>query len=70
VLSVTEQSHYAAVLTALQAELPSLSSNSVHTTVRGATHEGLVSRPEHVLVVAHAIRRVVEAARTGQPLER
>jgi pimeloyl-ACP methyl ester carboxylesterase len=69
VLSVTEQPAYAGVLAALQAELPSLSSNSVHVTVRGATHEGLVSRREHALVVADAIRRVVEAARTGRPLE-
>jgi pimeloyl-ACP methyl ester carboxylesterase len=69
VLSVTEQSHYAEVLTALQAELPSLSANSTHTTVRGATHEGLVSRPEHARVVADAVRRVVEAARTEQPLQ-
>ena len=68
VLSVTEQAHYAGVLTGLQAELPSLSSNSVHRTVQGATHEGLVSRREHALVVADAIRRVVEAARTGLPL--
>jgi pimeloyl-ACP methyl ester carboxylesterase len=68
VLSVTEQAHYAEVLTALQAELPSLSSNSTHTTVRGATHEGLVSRREHALVVADAIRRVVESACAAQPL--
>jgi pimeloyl-ACP methyl ester carboxylesterase len=69
VLSVTEQPAYAAVLTALQAALPSLSSNSVHWTVPGATHEGLVSRREHAMVVADAIRRVVEAARTERPLE-
>jgi pimeloyl-ACP methyl ester carboxylesterase len=68
VLSVTEQARYAGVLTRLQADLPSLSSNSVHRTVHGATHEGLVSRREHALVVADAIRRVAEAARTGLPL--
>jgi pimeloyl-ACP methyl ester carboxylesterase len=68
VLSVTEQSLYAAVLTGLQAELPGLSANSTHTTVQGATHEGLVSRREHARVVAGAIRRVVEAARTGRRL--
>jgi len=67
VLSVTEQAHFAGVLTRLQAELPRLSANSTHTTVRGATHEGLVSRREHALVVAHAIREVVEAARRAPP---
>jgi pimeloyl-ACP methyl ester carboxylesterase len=68
VLSVTEQARYAAVLTRLQADLPSLSANSVHQTVQGATHEGLVSRREHAAVMADAIRRVAEAARTGLPL--
>lgn len=68
VLSVTEQDKYADVLTALQAELPKLSSNSVHLTVQGATHDGLVCRREHALVVADAIRQVVAAARSGQPL--
>jgi pimeloyl-ACP methyl ester carboxylesterase len=69
VLSVTEQDRYADVLTALQAELPKLSSNSVHLTVQGATHDGLVCRREHALVVADAIRQVVEAAYAGQPLQ-
>ena len=68
VLSVTEQDKYADVLTALQAELPKLSSNSMHLTVQGATHDGLVCQREHALVVADAIRQVVEAAHTGQPL--
>ena len=68
VLSVTEQSLYAAVLTELQAALPGLSTNSTHTTVQGADHEGLVSRREHALVVAGTIRRVAEAAQTGRPL--
>ena len=70
VLSVTEQDKYAEVLTALQAELPKLSSNSVHLTVEGATHDGLACQREHALVVADAIRQVVEAAHMGQPLAR
>ncbi len=70
VLSVTEQDRYADVLTALQAELPHLSSNSIHLTVQGATHDGLVCRHEHALVVADAIRWVVEAAHTGGLLTR
>jgi pimeloyl-ACP methyl ester carboxylesterase len=68
VLSVTEQDLYADVLTALQAELPKLSSNSMHFTVQGATHDGLVCKREHALVVADAIRQVINAAQTGRPL--
>jgi pimeloyl-ACP methyl ester carboxylesterase len=65
VLSVTEQPRGDEILTALQAELPALSSNSVHYVVKGATHEGLLSDPAHAPVVATAIRNVVEAAGTG-----
>jgi hypothetical protein len=68
VLSVTEQPRYGATLTALQAELPALSSNSVHRVVEGATHEGLVAKHEHALLVVDAIRQVIEAARPGQAL--
>ncbi len=68
VLSVTEQDMYDDVLTALQAELPTLSSNSTHRTVEGATHDGLVCKRENALIVAEAIRKVVDAAHTGQPL--
>jgi hypothetical protein len=68
VLSVTEQDRYADVLTALQAELPALSSNSQHVTVEGATHYTLVSMQEYAAVVSDAILRVVEGARTGAPI--
>jgi pimeloyl-ACP methyl ester carboxylesterase len=68
VLSVTEQALYADILTGLQAELATLSSNSFHYTEAGATHESLVAEQEHALVVVETIRRVLEAARTGQPL--
>jgi pimeloyl-ACP methyl ester carboxylesterase len=68
VLSVTEQALYSDILTELQAELPALSSNSLHWTVEGATHENLVAHREHALVVVEAILRVMEAAQTGKPL--
>jgi pimeloyl-ACP methyl ester carboxylesterase len=68
VLSVTEQPVYGDVLTRLQAELPKLSSNSVHQILVGATHEGLVAKRKHAVVVAGAIRQVLESAQTGQPL--
>jgi hypothetical protein len=68
VLSVTEQALYADVLTGLQAELATLSSNSFHYTEPGATHESLVAERDHALIVVETIRRVLEAARTGRPL--
>jgi pimeloyl-ACP methyl ester carboxylesterase len=68
VLSVTEQALYGEVLTELQAELPALSSNSLHQTVVGATHESLTANRENARVVVSAILEVVEAAQTGKPL--
>jgi len=65
VLSVTEQDRYADVLTRLQAELVSLSSNSSHRTVEGATHYTLVSEQRHAAAVVDAIRTVSAAARSG-----
>jgi pimeloyl-ACP methyl ester carboxylesterase len=68
VISVTEQPIYGDVLTSLQNDLVSLSSNSIHTTAAGATHEGLVAERDHAKVVVATIRRVLEAVRTGRPL--
>jgi pimeloyl-ACP methyl ester carboxylesterase len=65
VLSVTEQARYTEQLTRLQAELATLSTNSRHVTVAGATHYTLVSERVHAAVVADAIRAVSEAARSG-----
>lgn len=65
VLSVTEQALMSDNLTALQAELPRLSTNSEHITVQGAYHEGLVSQAQHARVVTESILRVVEAVREG-----
>lgn len=68
VLSVTEQPKMGDKLTALQAELPALSSQSRHVTVQGAYHEGLLAQRDTARVVTESILRVVEAARTGRPL--
>jgi pimeloyl-ACP methyl ester carboxylesterase len=65
VVSVTEQPLVGEILTALQNELPGLSSNSVHRTVAGATHEDLISKREHAEEVAGAIRDVTQAAVTS-----
>ncbi|MEP6648780.1 MAG: alpha/beta fold hydrolase [Lapillicoccus sp.] len=58
VLGVTEQPRGGPTLTALQAELPALSSHSVYRVVQGATHEALVADRQHAAVVADAIRAV------------
>jgi pimeloyl-ACP methyl ester carboxylesterase len=69
VLSVTEQPNFVAdLMTRLQNELPTLSRDSIHYTVEGATHEGLVAKREHAKVVAETIRQVLESASTGRPL--
>jgi pimeloyl-ACP methyl ester carboxylesterase len=68
VLSVTEQPRMGDKLTAMQAELPGLSSQSRHITVEGAYHEGLLAQQADARVVTDSILRVVDAVRTGQPL--
>jgi pimeloyl-ACP methyl ester carboxylesterase len=68
VISVTEQPIYGDVLTSLQDELPALSSNSIHHTEAGATHENLIASREHATAVSAAIRQVLEAVGTGRPL--
>ena len=70
VLSVTEQPRMADKLTAMQAELPGLSSQSRHITVEGAYHEGLLAQPDSAQVVTQAILRVVDAIRSGRPMAR
>jgi pimeloyl-ACP methyl ester carboxylesterase len=69
VLGVSDQPRSGETLTALQAELPALSTNSVRRIVSGATHETLVARREHAVVVAEAIRAVVAAAGSGARVE-
>jgi pimeloyl-ACP methyl ester carboxylesterase len=68
VLSVTEQPRMGDKLTAMQAELPGLSSQSRHITVQGAYHEGLLAQRDSARVVTESILRVVEAVRSGRPL--
>ena len=65
VLSVTEQDRYAEVLTRLQAQLATLSSNIRHVTVTGATHYTLVSEQNHAGVVSTTISAVCAATRSN-----
>ncbi len=52
-----------------QDEMATLSTNSRHDVVPGATHQSLVEDPEHAAAVSRAIRDVVAAVRTGEPLQ-
>jgi pimeloyl-ACP methyl ester carboxylesterase len=52
----------------MQNELSSLSTNSVHIVVEGASHVSLAFNPEHAHAVSDAILRVVDAVRTGKGL--
>jgi len=54
----------------MQDELATLSPNSIHRVVEGATHESLLYDKGDAQVTSAAIEQVVEAARTGRPLTR
>ena len=56
--------------TAMNIEQAGLSSNSVHRVVEGASHMSLVHRHDDAQATVTAIREVVEAAQSGQPLAR
>lgn len=52
----------------LQNELASLSTNSLHIRVDGATHASLAFNPEHAQAVSDAILKVVKVVRSGERL--
>jgi pimeloyl-ACP methyl ester carboxylesterase len=54
----------------MQEELASLSSDSIHRVVDGATHESLLYERRDAQVNSASIYKVVEAVRTDQPLTR
>jgi hypothetical protein len=54
----------------MQEELATLSPNSVHRVVDGATHVSLLYDEGDAQVTSAAIEQVVEAARTDRPLTR
>lgn len=54
--------------TAAQDRLATLSTNSVHTTTQGATHQALLDEQRYAATSARAIEAVVQAVRTGSPL--
>ncbi len=52
----------------MQNELAALSTDSIHLTVDGATHTSLIFNPQYAHLVSETILKVVNAARTGKPL--
>ncbi len=55
---------------AAQEKLAALSTNSVHETTHGATHEALLADRNYAAVSSRAIDAVVRSVRTGGPLAR
>jgi pimeloyl-ACP methyl ester carboxylesterase len=54
----------------LQHELAALSTNSTYQEIAGANHISLVTDEQYAALVSQAINRVIDAARSGQPLAR
>jgi hypothetical protein len=52
-----------------QMELAALSGNSIHLVVAGASHQSLLDNQTAAAVSSQAITKVVDAARTGTPLD-
>jgi hypothetical protein len=55
---------------AAQNELAGLSTNSVHETTHGATHEALLADRNYAAVSSRAIEAVVRSVRTNGPVVR
>jgi hypothetical protein len=53
---------------AAQNRLATLSTNSVHTTAHGATHQALLEEQRYALRSTEAIEAVLRSVRTGTPL--
>ncbi|TDO56694.1 pimeloyl-ACP methyl ester carboxylesterase [Kribbella sp. VKM Ac-2571] len=53
---------------ATQNQTVTLSTNSLHRVVSGATHASFVESPDHAAAVTQAIHDVVASVRTGEPL--
>jgi hypothetical protein len=55
---------------AAQNDLATLSTNSVHRVIDGATHEALIADEEAAATTTHAILDVVSSVRSARPLVR
>jgi hypothetical protein len=54
---------------AAQNATTTLSTNSLHRVVSGATHASFVDNPEHAAAITQAIHDVAVSVRTGEPLK-
>jgi pimeloyl-ACP methyl ester carboxylesterase len=54
---------------AAQNDLATLSTNSVHRVIDGATHDSLISNEEHAATTTQAILHVVSSIRSARPLD-
>jgi hypothetical protein len=51
-----------------QNRLATLSTNSAHRTIAGATHQGLIADEKAAAATTHAILDVVSSVRSSEPL--
>jgi pimeloyl-ACP methyl ester carboxylesterase len=65
---LTAGSQHDAAWTASQNHLATLSTNSVHRVIDGATHEALIGNEKDTAATTHAILDVVSSVRTERPL--
>ncbi|NYD42159.1 alpha/beta fold hydrolase [Nocardioides panaciterrulae] len=64
---ITAGGHPASWMTA-QNRTTTLSANSVHRVIPGASHQGLLDERQYAVDTAQAILNVVDSSRSGQPL--
>ena len=67
--SRVEAEHSEQAAQALQIELTNLSSNSTRRVIEGSDHGSVIINQLHAQQTSEEILKVVEAVRTGQPLE-
>ncbi|GAA1944704.1 alpha/beta hydrolase [Microbacterium deminutum] len=67
---LTAGSGHDAAWTVAQDQMATLSTDTVHRIVEGATHEALVADPNGAAATAHAIAEVVSSVRTGESVNR
>jgi hypothetical protein len=67
-LVLTAGSGHDAAETAAQNHLATLSTNSVHRVIAGATHASLVVEPRDAAATTRGILDVASSVRTGEPL--
>jgi hypothetical protein len=70
VVATTPDDETRRVWTEINGEFAGLSTNSIHRVMQGATHSGLLWKSEHAQATTDAIKQVIEATRTRQPLPR